>query len=73
MMGDCPCDFDGDWCGFLEEVRQSAGPGIDAQAGAEYAIKQFGAMGLRHHDGTPRAAFFARWQAARALGWSGKR
>ena len=27
-------------------------------------------MGLRQYDGTPRAALYARWQAARALPWA---
>jgi hypothetical protein len=71
MLSDCPCAFDADWCAFLDAYRQSAGVDIDAQAGAEYALKQFGAMGLRDHDGNARADLYARWQQARALPWAG--
>jgi hypothetical protein len=72
MMNDCPCGFDPAWCSFLADLRQSAGAVPQAQASAEYGIKQFGSMGLRQYDGTPRAALYARWQAARALPWAGR-
>jgi hypothetical protein len=71
FMTDCPCDDDAAWCDFLAAFRQAAGSSPDAQAGAEYGLKQFGAMGLRDHDGTPRGGLDARWQAARALPWAG--
>jgi hypothetical protein len=71
LMTDCPCDYDASWCGFLDAFRQSAGTSPDAQAGAEFALKRFGSMGLRHHDGAMRAPLHARWEAARALPWSG--
>ena len=61
LMTDCPCDYDATWCGFLDAFRQSVGSDPNAQAGAEYGLKQFGSMGLRHHDGTLRT------EARRAL------
>jgi hypothetical protein len=67
LMSDCPCDYDADWCGFLGGLRQSAGGDPNAQASAEYSIKQFGAMGLRRYDGTPREPFFSHWQALRTV------
>jgi hypothetical protein len=72
MMTDCPCSFDPAWCGFLADFRQSAGADLKSQADAEFGIKEFGSMGLRQYDGTPRQSLYARWQAARALPWAGK-
>jgi hypothetical protein len=72
LMSSCPCTYDVAWCALISAIRQSAGAAPDAQAGAEYAIKQFGAMGLRQYDGTPRLAFMARWEAVRELPWAGK-
>jgi hypothetical protein len=72
LMTDCPCDFDPQWCGFLDAFRQSVGGSSpDNQASAEYGIKQFGSMGLRQYDGAARTALYARWQTARALPWAG--
>lgn len=74
LMTDCPCDYDATWCGFLDAYRQAVG-GTDAnaQASAEYGLKQFGSMGLRLHDGTPRSQLFSLWQDARSLPWRGPR
>jgi hypothetical protein len=68
----CPCDFDADWCAFLDLVRQSGGATPDGQAGAEYGLKMFGAMGMRRWAGTPRRALHEAWQAARKPAWVGR-
>ena len=69
LVDECPCTFDGLWCGFVASLRQKAAMNGMDPASAEYGLKVFGAMGLRRYDGTPRPGFLAHWQTARALPW----
>ena len=67
FMTDCPCTFDQTWCGLIAATRAQAGSDPTAQFYAELGLKIFGTMGLRDYDGNPRAAFFDRWRALRAM------
>jgi hypothetical protein len=63
-MTDCPCAFSPPWCGVIETVRGQGTP--TQQRDAEVGFKVFGTMGIRDHDGAPRAPIFDRWTAARS-------
>jgi hypothetical protein len=68
-MTDCPCDFDNTWCQVLEIFRGQDVPGTpESQFTGEVLLKAFGSLGLRHYDGTPKAAAFntlEQWKRAR--------
>jgi hypothetical protein len=66
LMTECPCKFDSTWCSVLTAVRGPAVAGMpEASFLNEVLLKAFGTMGLRHYDGTPRAAHLKAWSAAR--------
>jgi hypothetical protein len=64
LMSDCPCKFDATWCSVLDIFRGQGS--AEAQFYGEVLLKAFGSMGLRHYDGTAKAAALGSWSAFRS-------
>ncbi len=59
VMGSCPCAASAQWCDI-----ESAFSGNTLLG--DFVFKVFGAMGLRHADGSPKEPIMSRWRAYRA-------